>query len=209
LFEPGACSCASLIKALDVKDDRHLRMEAASALGRLNAKEAFPALKAIVEDTKDDKNVRANACMGLGFMRHEGAKGVLEGALKAEDGFVVECAQAALKLLAKGLDGRILPSDPARYQKLGDAKDWGNPFLIVRANGIEIRSRETTKTVAVADLAESLRALPVEAWRLGRVVAVREIGIRSHDDDELIEQNKKKLESTLKELDVTAWWWPS
>jgi hypothetical protein len=36
------------------------------------------------------------------------------------------------------LQRRIAGPDPKKYQGISDAKDWRNPYLIIRADGIEV-----------------------------------------------------------------------
>ena len=109
------------------------------------------------------------------------------------------------------LDPKIAPADRDKYKSVRDAKDWANPYLVVRADGVELISKavpQGRKVVAVKDLQKSLLDLPVSAWPYGRVAAVQEAGVRSGNDDERIKQNKAKVEQVLKSLGVTIELWP-
>ncbi len=110
------------------------------------------------------------------------------------------------------LDASIPKADPKKYKSIHDAKDWANPYLIVRAEGVEVVSKAIAKgrkVIATKELSKTLAALPVSAWPYGKVVAVQEIGIRSGKDDERIKQNKEAVKAALKGLDVAVEWWPS
>ena len=110
------------------------------------------------------------------------------------------------------LDPKIPPADRDKYRSVRDAKDWANPYLVVRADGVELISRAVPtgrKVVAAKDLPKSLLDLPVSAWPYGRVAAVQEAGIRSGNDDERIKQNRAKTEQALKSLGVSMELWPS
>ncbi|MCA1686175.1 MAG: hypothetical protein LC745_09385, partial [Planctomycetia bacterium] len=104
------------------------------------------------------------------------------------------------------------PADREKYQSVRDAKDWQNPYLVVGADGVVVISKAVLggrKTVPVRELSHTLLGLPVDAWPYGRVIAIQEAGIRSGDDDKVIEQNKEKAERDLKGLQVKLEWWPS
>src|SRR5437588_11628839 len=126
---------------------------------------------------------------------------------------VVACLQAsAAKADDDKLDEKIPKADRKKYESIRDAKDWANPYLIVRANGIEIVSKGIDKghrVVATNEVRKTLASLPVSAWPYGRVVALQEIGIRSGKDDTSIEKNKKSVQKILKSLEVTVELWPS
>jgi hypothetical protein len=113
---------------------------------------------------------------------------------------------------ADQLNSRIPPADRGKYQSVLDAKDWGNPYLVIRADGVEVKARNLPnngRTIAVKDLKKTLTGLPVEAWPYGKVVAAVEIGIRSPGDDKAIEQNRKEATQVLEALHIKVEWWPS
>ena len=122
------------------------------------------------------------------------------------------------------LDQRIGAAVPQRYKAIRDAKDWENPYLVIRRDGIEVIVRRlpaSRQTVAAADLERTLIGLPVTAWPYGRVAAVQEIGIRAGDrsgdnlsavalaEAEAIADNLEAALTILKKLDVTVDRWPS
>lgn len=112
------------------------------------------------------------------------------------------------------LSSRIGPANPDRYKSIRDAKDWENPYLVIRRDGIEVIAKSLSSgrtTVPSADLLRTLIALPVTAWPYGRVAAVQEISIRAGDrsDDKPIAGNLDAALAILKKLDVTVDRWPS
>jgi hypothetical protein len=109
------------------------------------------------------------------------------------------------------LDSKIPSAAPEKYQSVRDGKDWANPYLIIRADGIEVVAKNLPKhgkAIALKAVKKTLTGLPVEAWPYGKVVAVQEIGIRSDDDDKAIEQNRKYAKEVLEGLDIKIEWWP-
>ena len=102
---------------------------------------------------------------------------------------------------------RDIPApNPRAYKNIMDAKDWRNPYLVIRADGVGLAGRGLLKPDA---LASALVHLPQSAWPYGTVVGVQEIGIRSGNDDELIRQNQIKVLQVLKDLNINVKFWPS
>jgi hypothetical protein len=109
---------------------------------------------------------------------------------------------------------KIPPPNRDKYSFIRDGKDFLNPWLVVRHDGIEIIAQgmpsSSPRIIPVDRVKEVLIALPVSAWPYGRVVAASVVGIgTSSRSDELMRQNLKAMERVLKELDVTVDWWPS
>ena len=68
---------------------------------------------------------------------------------------------------AAQLNSRIGPANPTLYQSIRDGKDWGNPYLVIRRQGIEVIAKgipSGRQTVASTDLRRALLELPVTAW---------------------------------------------
>jgi hypothetical protein len=125
---------------------------------------------------------------------------------------VITLALIALADPPEQLDPQIPPADPEKYQSVRDAKDWQNPYLIIGADGIVVISRAVLggcKIVPLGNLRQTLLSLPVDAWPYGRVIGIQEAGIRSGDDDKVIEQNKEKAVQVVEALRVKLEWWPS
>ena len=112
------------------------------------------------------------------------------------------------------LSSRIGPGDPQRYESIRDAKDWQNPYLVIRRDGIEVIAKglpSGRQTIASTDLRRTLVALPVTAWPYGRVVALQDIGIRASDrsDEQPIADIRNVTLAILKTLQITVERWPS
>jgi hypothetical protein len=91
-----------------------------------------------------------------------------------------------------------------------DAKDWKNPYLIVRRDGIEIVGMTTVgQAIPVDSVPGVLKGLPDSAWPYGLVVAVQDIGLVSEGDPPRIEANRKRLLRLLKKLAIAVDLWPS
>src|SRR5262245_571482 len=62
------------------------------------------------------------------------------------------------------LDRRISSADRNRYRSIRDARDWRNPYLMIGADGITVRSDSLPSgqmTVAAVNLRRTLVGLPV------------------------------------------------
>jgi hypothetical protein len=79
---------------------------------------------------------------------------------------------------------RIPKPDPKKYAGIRDEQDWKNPFLFVRAEGIELLNRANPgHAVPVESVPEVLNGLPDSAWPYGLVVGVGDAGIVGSIDD--------------------------
>ena len=109
------------------------------------------------------------------------------------------------------LQDRIPKSDPKKYDSVQEAKDWKNPYLVVRRDGIEILRRTPVgRAITVESVPGVLERLPDSAWPYGLIVALQDIGILSGKTDVArIEANRTKLLNLLKELCVAVDRWPS
>ena len=91
-----------------------------------------------------------------------------------------------------------------------DAKDWKNPYLVVRRDGIEILGiTEAGQGIPVAAVRAKLENLPDTAWPYGLVVARQDYSLRPEGDDSLIEANRRAVVRVLDRLGVTVDPWPS
>ena len=110
------------------------------------------------------------------------------------------------------LKNRIAPPDPAKYRSITDGKEWKNPYLIVRAKGIDpwpISPATKIPTMAPADVVAYLKKLPASAWPYGLVVAVQEAGLCGPGDDTPIKKNREELVRLLEKAGVKVELWPS
>jgi hypothetical protein len=110
----------------------------------------------------------------------------------------------------QSLQNRVPKPDPKKYHAVQDGKDWKNPYLIVRRDGIEIVGMTVVgQAIPVDSVPGVLKGLPNSAWPYGLVVAVQDIGLVSEGDPPRIEANRKRLLMLLKKLAIAVDRWPS
>ncbi len=108
------------------------------------------------------------------------------------------------------LQNRIPKPDPKKYHAVQDAKDWKNPYLIVRRDGVEIVGMTAVgQAIPVDSVPIVLKGLPESAWPYGLIVAVQDIGLVSEGDPPRIEANRKRLLMLLKNHAIAVDRWPS
>ncbi len=100
----------------------------------------------------------------------------------------------------------IPPADFAKYPKLQDMRNWKNPYLVVREDGIgfvDISNHEV-RILTPEQIPAELVSLPSNAWPYGRVVLVTEAAPKIPGDQAKADllKNRGLLVGTLKELDV-------
>ena len=106
----------------------------------------------------------------------------------------------------------IPPADPAKYGKLRDMKNWRNPYIFVRADGVGLLDSADSAVIIVKpeDLLAALARLPASNWPYGRVVAAQENGIRASEQDGVaIRRNKGIVGGILENAHITVDWVPS
>lgn len=108
------------------------------------------------------------------------------------------------------LKDRIAKADPRKYQAVPDGRDWKNPYLVVRRDGIEIVGiTEAGRGIPFAAVLAKLENLPDTAWPYGLVVALQDNSLRSEGDDSKIKANRKAIVRMLTKIGVTVDPWPS
>lgn len=107
------------------------------------------------------------------------------------------------------LVSRIRAPSPRAYRNIRDAADWMNPYLMITAEGFDLRFRGGRLHGPLSILRRSVAGLPTSVWPYGRVVAGSENGVRALGDTEILDRNKKDAEKILRELGLTVEWWPS
>jgi hypothetical protein len=101
---------------------------------------------------------------------------------------------------------RIPPADSTKYPTLSNMKDWQNPYLVVRDDGIglvDLSNREI-HVLKPEEVPAELVSLPSSAWPYGRVVLVTQAVPKNASDEtkEELRKNRGLLLGTLKQLDV-------
>ena len=99
--------------------------------------------------------------------------------------------------------------DPAHYQLNRDAKNWQNPYLVVRPDGIGLVDLKNSEILILKpeQVPDALAKLPRSAWPYGRVVAVAENSKNdSEQDHALMRKNRAILAGTLQSLQILIHW---
>ena len=107
----------------------------------------------------------------------------------------------------------IPAANPSQYRNKTANKDWKNPYLIVREDGIGLLdlSNNEIHILKPEEISAALAALPSSAWPYGRVVAVQEGKMSGIADSSKVQlrKNRALLAGTLEELKVAINWIPS
>lgn len=88
-------------------------------------------------------------------------------------------------------------------------KNWRNPYLIVRADGVTVLdvADSAELTVKPDDLLATLSRLPVSNWPYGRVVAAAENSAHASEQDAVaIRRNRGIVGGTLKGAGIAVKW---
>jgi hypothetical protein len=106
----------------------------------------------------------------------------------------------------------IPPADAAQYSRIQDMKNWRNPYLIVRVDGVAILDSADNAEIILKpdDLLGALAHLPASDWPYGRVVAASENGVRASEQDGVaIRRNKGIVGGLLEGAHVAVRWVPT
>lgn len=106
----------------------------------------------------------------------------------------------------------IPPADAARYERIQDMKNWRNPYLIVRKDGVSLLDSADNAEIHLKtdELLAALARLPASNWPYGRVVAAVENGLRSSEQDGVaIRRNRGIVGGMLAGAHVAVKWVPS
>jgi hypothetical protein len=105
------------------------------------------------------------------------------------------------------------PADAQQISAVRDMKNWKNPYLIVRVDGVgllDVADNEQ-KILTPDQLLAALAEMPTSAWPYGRVVAVAEnaAAASSEADKAQLRRNRALVAGTLESLHVVIYWIPS
>lgn len=107
----------------------------------------------------------------------------------------------------------IPPADSSKYASVRDMKNWRNPYLIVRKDGIALWDVADSAEIVLKpdDLLPALAKLPASNWPYGRVVAATEAGLKdpSEPDRAAIRRNKGILGGLLQGANIAVRWVPT
>ncbi|MGO9649250.1 MAG: hypothetical protein ACLPOO_14490 [Terriglobales bacterium] len=105
------------------------------------------------------------------------------------------------------------PADAQQVSTVRDMKNWKNPYLIVRVDGVGLldSANNEQRILTTDQLLAALADLPTSAWPYGRIVAVTEsAATRSSEADKAqLRKNRALVAGTLENLQVVINWVPS
>ena len=109
------------------------------------------------------------------------------------------------------LQSRIPKPDPKKYHAIQDGKDWKNPELVVRPEGIEVVGiTPAGRAIPAESVPDKLEHLPDSAWPYGLIVMVSDAGIVSASNVQpRLQANREKLLKILKAHGIAVDLWPS
>jgi hypothetical protein len=160
---------------------------------------------------------------GLGGEKRCSCRGeVIEKVRISRPGLCV-CLLAGLTLLAcsrndppkqpsaETLLQAIPTADPTRYDHVQNTKNWRNPYLIVRADGVALYDTADSAEIILKpeEVIGALAQLPQSDWPYGRVVAAAETNAASNGDGIAIRRNKGLVGGLLEEAHVAIRWVPA
>jgi hypothetical protein len=102
--------------------------------------------------------------------------------------------------------------DRAKYERVHDMRNWRNPYLIVRTDGVGLLDLADNAEIILKpdEMLDRLARLPASAWPYGRVVAVTENGIRGSERDSVaIRRNRGIVGGILQGARIAIEWVPS
>jgi hypothetical protein len=106
----------------------------------------------------------------------------------------------------------IPAADSARYARIHNMKNWRNPYLIVRADGVALLDVADSAEIILKpeELLPALAKLPASNWPYGRVVAAAEAGVMGSERDRVaIRRNKGIVGGILEGAHIAVDWVPS
>jgi hypothetical protein len=106
----------------------------------------------------------------------------------------------------------IPPADAVKYNQLRDLKNWRNPYLIVRIDGVALLDAADNAEIHLKteELLPTLAKLPPSKWPYGRVVAATENGLVTSEQDRVaIRRNKGIIGGLLESAHIAVKWVPS
>jgi hypothetical protein len=106
----------------------------------------------------------------------------------------------------------IPPANSAQFERIHDMRNWRNPYLIVRPDGVALLDVADNAEIRLkpAELLPALAALPASNWPYGRVVAAAENNTKRSDQDGVaIRRNKGIVGGILENAHIAIKWVPS
>jgi len=127
---------------------------------------------------------------------------------------LVACSQqnAANQPAPEAVLQAIPAADSAQVERIHDMKNWRNPYLIVRPDGVALLDAADSAEIRLkpAELLPALAALPASNWPYGRVVAAAENSAKASEQDGVaIRRNKGIVGGILESAHIAIKWVPS
>jgi hypothetical protein len=123
------------------------------------------------------------------------------------------CSQQAAKAPDPGATLQAIPAaQSSAYDSVKDMKQWRNPYLIVRADGVVLFDAPDNAEIILKpdQLLPTLATLPTADWPYGRVVAATETTHATSDQDGVaIRRNKGIVGGILQGAHIAIKWVPS
>ena len=148
-------------------------------------------------------------------------KGIEQAAVSAEQ--KAQASAGELDSQRAALANIPLPTK-SMYAGVREASQWANPFLSVGPEFATLRivkpeagqgaspktqaARHQQSQVKIADLAQAITAIPAEAWKYGRVIAVEESPDAAAKDRPAVRRNVEAVMRKLNDLGVVVEEWP-
>lgn len=162
-------------------------------------------------------------CPGLGGEAGRSRRGEVTGKVKVARPRLGLCLLAGLAFSAcsrqnppqhpspETLLQAIPTAEPAKYDNVENTKNWRNPYLIVRADGVALYDTADSAEILLKpeEVIGALAQLPQSDWPYGRVVAAAETAASSDRDGIAIRRNKGLVGGLLEEAHVAIRWVPA
>ena len=105
----------------------------------------------------------------------------------------------------------IPAADQAQVERIHDMKNWRNPYLIVRPDGVALLDVADSAEIRLkpGELLPALAALPASNWPYGRVVAETENDKASAEEQVEIRRNRGIVGGMLQDAHIAIKWVPS
>jgi len=126
------------------------------------------------------------------------------------------CACTSKQVAAPAPDAATLlqaipVADGAKYERIEDMRNWRNPYLVIRTDGVGLLDPADNAEIVLKpeEVLDRLARLPVSAWPYGRVVAATENGVRALEQDSVaIRRNKGIVGGILQGAHIAIEWVP-
>lgn len=102
-------------------------------------------------------------------------------------------------------------ADPTQYDRIHNVKQWRNPYLIVRADGIVLYDSVDSAEILLKpqEVIPQLAKLPASNWPYGRVVAAAETTKQASEEEGVaIRRNRGIIGGLLESAQVAIKWVP-